>query len=243
MKTILAIETSTAGCSVGLLHQNKLTEKYELLPQKHAQRVLMMVDELLKETEIQGSDIDYLAFGEGPGAFTGVRIAAGVIQGLALGWQKPVVGISSLEAMVYPSVMQRVQSTEDSDKEPIKWVAMMDARMQEVYFQHGEYWPDLQKWHARPAELLTQTDVHKRLCDLAPLSQYVGAGDIQALYPDLTSQFKDWQECLPMASAVVQLVSCYTGLAETIQQRVPLPRYLRNNVAETIEQRRKHTQL
>lgn len=235
MNTILAIETSTAACSVALLHNGEITEVFEMLPQKHAQRVLEMVDEVLQQTGLSHENIDYLAFGEGPGAFTGVRIAAGVVQGLALGWNKPVIGISSLEAMCYSDVISK--SHEDPSK-PVYWIALMDARMQEIYLQTGVYKTDTANWEAGAPCMLSETATIERIKALPELNQCHAYGDILDAYPNVTGLFKEWNESLPRAGSIAHLANLKPEMAKPITEEVPLPVYLRNDVAETIEQRR-----
>ena len=83
--TILALDTATEACSAALLHQDHITFEDELSPRTHTQRILPMVDGLLKNANLSIKEVDYLAFGRGPGSFTGVRGGVGVAQGLALG--------------------------------------------------------------------------------------------------------------------------------------------------------------
>ncbi|BFT29822.1 tRNA (adenosine(37)-N6)-threonylcarbamoyltransferase complex dimerization subunit type 1 TsaB [Alteromonas sp. D210916BOD_24] len=127
---ILAIDTATEACSVALKMPQKNISRFEICPQQHSQRLLPMVDEVLKEAEVTLGDIDLLAFGRGPGSFTGVRIATGMIQGLALGTGLKVAGVSTLEAMaceVAEKISQQAQGTQ--------YIAVAsDARMDEVYF-------------------------------------------------------------------------------------------------------------
>ena len=92
----LALDASTEACSVALQVDDKVFTRYELCPQSHSLQLLPMVDDLLKEAEIELSQLDGLIFGQGPGSFTGVRIGVGVAQGLAFSAQLPVVGVSSL---------------------------------------------------------------------------------------------------------------------------------------------------
>ena len=230
MNSILAIETSTAACSVALSHQGKVFHLFEMLPQRHAHRLLEMVDEVLQQAKADENDIDYLAYGEGPGAFTGIRIATGVVQGLALGWNKPVIAVSSLEALAYSGLQQLGAIKEQKS---VAWVALMDARMQEIYWQSGTYNANTGQWVAEPAELLNEATIKIRL---AKKNRWV-LGDIQNAYPGFVSELGDFTECLPTAKAVVELANKKTDTAKLIAQKVPLPVYLRNNVAETIAQR------
>ena len=96
---IIAIDTSTENCSVALLNEDSITFKSEVAPQKHAEIVLEMLDTILKESSISKDDLDGLVLGIGPGSFTGVRIAASTVQGLALGLNLKVAKITSLEAL------------------------------------------------------------------------------------------------------------------------------------------------
>nr|WP_314741330.1 tRNA (adenosine(37)-N6)-threonylcarbamoyltransferase complex dimerization subunit type 1 TsaB [uncultured Haemophilus sp.] len=123
--TILALDTATEACSVALLHQENITFEDELSPRTHTQRILPMVDHLLKAANISIKEVDYLAFGRGPGSFTGVRVGVGVAQGLALGAELKVVPVSNLTAMA-EQAYQELGATEV--------IALIDARMNEVYF-------------------------------------------------------------------------------------------------------------
>ena len=125
---ILIIDTATEACSVALEVNKHIFNRFEVCPQQHSQRILPMIDEVLKEANVTLHDLDYLAFGRGPGSFTGVRIATGVLQGLALGTGHKVLGISTLAAMAQQAYVQH-QSEQVA--------AAIDARMSEVYF--GQY--------------------------------------------------------------------------------------------------------
>lgn len=125
MQTILALDTATEACSVALQHQGKYYYLDELSPRTHTQRILPMVDELLQQANIRLNDVDLLAFGRGPGSFTGVRVSIGIAQGLAFGANLPLVPLSNLTVMAEQAYQQRGIT---------EVVALIDARMDEVYF-------------------------------------------------------------------------------------------------------------
>src|SRR6185437_7852342 len=119
---LLAIETATEACSVALLYGEALIDRSELAPRKHAELVLPMAEELLAEAGISRKRLDAIAVGRGPGAFTGVRLATSVAQGLALALDIPVVPVSSLAALA----MQ-------APKNGAAILATIDARREEIY--------------------------------------------------------------------------------------------------------------
>ncbi len=122
---LLAIETASDACSCALLAGGGCFERYRVAPRQHAQLVLSMVQELLDEARLALADLDALAFGRGPGSFTGLRIAAGVIQGLAYGANLPVIPVSSLQALAQGACRESGSG---------RVLAAFDARMGEVYW-------------------------------------------------------------------------------------------------------------
>lgn len=120
---LLAIDTATEACSAALYIDGVTTSKYEVAARRHAELILTMVDALLVESSVSLSQLDTMAFGRGPGAFTGVRIATGVIQGLAMAADCPVVPISTLAALAQGAIA-----------ESKKIICAIDARMGEVYW-------------------------------------------------------------------------------------------------------------
>jgi tRNA threonylcarbamoyladenosine biosynthesis protein TsaB len=129
---LLAIDTSTEACSAALAIDNAVTHtRFELAPQRHAELILPMVDHLLREADLRVAELDGLAFGQGPGTFTGVRIAAGIIQGIALGAELPIVPVSSLAALAQGLFSERGQA---------RVLAAIDARIGEIYW--GAYQVD-----------------------------------------------------------------------------------------------------
>lgn len=212
---ILAIETATQACSASVYKDGELFTHFEMAPQKHANLILSMVQKVLDEAQINPADLDAVAYSEGPGAFTGVRIATGVIQGLAFGWQKPVIAVSTLEALIW----QAYKATGKT-----QWVASLDARMKEVYCQEGEIVNGV--LHAQPAQLLN-LDAAEAL-----LSGQNGVGDIAIEYPGLVKNSAFWQVELPSAQAIAEVASQRLDAAKSVVTHIPVPVYLRNNVAE-----------
>lgn len=125
---LLALDTSAEGCSVALLADGAVTERFELAPREHTRLLMPMVRGVLAECGLSPQDLDALAFAAGPGSFTGLRIATGVIQGLAFGLDLPVVPVSSL-AVVAAEVIS-CHSLEEGDGVAVAF----DARMSEVYW-------------------------------------------------------------------------------------------------------------
>lgn len=120
---LLAIDTATERCSVALRIDGRVIERASEQPRGHADLVLPMVESVLLEGGLKLADLEGIAYGRGPGAFTGVRIAVGVVQGLAFGAGLKTVGISNLAA-----VAQQVAQPGD------RVLVCMDARMEQVYW-------------------------------------------------------------------------------------------------------------
>ncbi len=125
---ILAVDTATEACSAALLVGDKLFSRWEEAPRDHTRKILPMVQAVLEDAGISLSDLDAIAFGRGPGSFTGVRIGISVAQGLAFGAGVPLIGISTLAAMA--QCAYRLDGAEQV-------LTAIDARMNEVYF--GRY--------------------------------------------------------------------------------------------------------
>ena len=96
---ILALDTATEACSAALLNQQQIDARFEIAPRDHTQRILPLIEALLQAQQLELTALDALAFGRGPGSFTGVRIGIGIAQGLALGAMLPMIGISTLATL------------------------------------------------------------------------------------------------------------------------------------------------
>ena len=223
--TLLALDTSTEACSVALWHKGEKTHLDELAQRTHTKRILPMVDELLANSGINLKQVDALAFGRGPGSFTGVRVGAGIAQGLALGADLPVIAVSNLTAMAQAAFeLHQAKNV----------AAAIDARMNEVYFSQvkrekvrselGEFF----QWNPVIEEQVCQPE--KVLEQLSDFTAYrVGTG--WAAYP----QFKDssLEGCdiiLPSAQYMLELALTDYAQNKVISALEIEPVYLRNEV-------------
>lgn len=135
MTRLLILDSATDACSVALLDSrrqgaDRIRQRFELAARSHTRRLLPMVDEILTEAGLSLSEVDALAFGQGPGSFTGLRICLGVVQGLAFARDLPVVGVSTLDSMAVGFYRQHPELLESDT--PL--LVALDARMQEVYW-------------------------------------------------------------------------------------------------------------
>ncbi|WP_440056431.1 tRNA (adenosine(37)-N6)-threonylcarbamoyltransferase complex dimerization subunit type 1 TsaB (plasmid) [Pseudoalteromonas sp. T1lg65] len=121
---LLAIDASTEALSIALHYEGKFLRHFEVCPQQHSQKILPLVERMLREADIGLSDLQGIVFGRGPGSFTGVRISTAVAQGLAYSTGLKLVGVSTLQAMAQQALM------ETNNKNVI---AAIDARMGEIY--------------------------------------------------------------------------------------------------------------
>jgi tRNA threonylcarbamoyladenosine biosynthesis protein TsaB len=224
---ILAVETSTEYCSVALWQEGTVRERCELVGQKHSEVLMAMLDALLKDAGITVKQVDGIAFGKGPGSFTGVRIACGVAQGLALGVNLPVVGVCTLEAIA-----------ETSGKDKV--IAALDARMGELYLAAYERRDGA--WHAVIEPCLCQADA-------APLleGRWCGAGNgftvlgtaLQARYDGHLRVDCLQSSLFPRAAAIAVLGAAQFAQGKGVDAALALPLYLRDKVALKTSERTK----
>ncbi|MBR9912290.1 MAG: tRNA (adenosine(37)-N6)-threonylcarbamoyltransferase complex dimerization subunit type 1 TsaB [Gammaproteobacteria bacterium] len=129
MKRILAIDTSSDHCSIALSNQQgQIFASSINSPRQHSQKLLPLIDELLGSQQMALADIDAIAYGRGPGSFTGIRICLGVVQGLAYSQDIPVVPVSTLRAMAQGALRQKLVGAQEAV------LVAVDARMDEVYW-------------------------------------------------------------------------------------------------------------
>ncbi len=141
---LLAVETSTEACSAACILMVSSTERFELAPKEHTKLILPMIDSLMSDAGLKPQQLDALAFSCGPGSFTGVRIATGVIQGIALGADLPVVPVSTLAAIAQDFFDNNKAQGEGKRqcRNFQRCLHAMDARMGEIFW--GVYRRDAQ---------------------------------------------------------------------------------------------------
>jgi tRNA threonylcarbamoyladenosine biosynthesis protein TsaB len=220
---LLAFETATEACSVALWIDGALRERFEIAPRRHAELALPWADALLAEAGIAKSRLDAIAVGRGPGAFTGVRLAIAIAQGIALALDRPVVPVSTLQALAMQASAERI-------------LAAVDARMGEVYLgafvRDGDGLPQ-----ATGDEIVARPDGVA-----IPEGNWSGVGtgfaaDDKALEKLLQGRLSSVDpSALPHAGDVARLAALAFARGEAVAPERVEPAYLRNDVALTLQQ-------
>jgi tRNA threonylcarbamoyladenosine biosynthesis protein TsaB len=220
MLTILAIETSSEIASCALLRGDSVISRVSNGVRTHSQAVLPMVQELLAEAGITLQDCDAVAFGAGPGSFTGVRTACGIAQGLAFGGKIPAVPVVTLDAMAL-ACRQRHGAEQV--------LAVLDARMGEVY------WAQYCFQHDAPVAMLAPA--LSAPGEVQPLGTPVACGNGLSAYPEAFAA-GGHADIMPHAEQVAQLAAIAFAAGRTVTAAEAQPLYLRNKVAYTQAERR-----
>ena len=220
---LLAFETATEACSVALWIDGTVIERFEIAPRRHAELSLPWAEQLLDEAGLVRSQLDGIAVGRGPGAFTGVRLAIALAQGIAMALDKPVVAVSTLAALAMQSAGERT-------------LAAIDARMGEIYLGAFERNGDAQR--ATSAEAVVRPDAV-----LVPDGDsWVGVGTgFAAVDGALADRLGDRLSsidaaALPHAADVARLAAAAFLRGEAVAADRIEPAYLRNDVALTLVQ-------
>jgi tRNA threonylcarbamoyladenosine biosynthesis protein TsaB len=234
MPTILAIETSTELASAALLHGDRITVREATGVQNHSQTILPMVQALLEQAGIKLAQCDALAFGAGPGSFTGVRTACGLAQGLAFGAGLPLVPIVTLQAMA--EACRQATGVDDV-------LTILDARMGEVYwarFRRVGHGGDAGEWQTVAEPALSLPSAVPDLAD-ADLKTTIACGNGLSAYALAFAGKNFTQQALPglmpHATQVAQLGRIALSQGRTVMARDAQPLYLRNKVALTTVER------
>jgi tRNA threonylcarbamoyladenosine biosynthesis protein TsaB len=221
--TVLAIDTATEQCSVAVISLSHVFERVVPTARGHADMILTLIDDVLGEAELNFARLDGLAFGRGPGSFTGVRIAVGVIQGLSLATRLPVVGVSNLAAVAQRAAIEGSFVTGD------RVLVCMDARMQEVYC--GLY--ELQST-GRVASVDDERVVAPDAVRLDRSNLRAGVGTAWRAYPSLQERSGDLpidSDCLPRAREIAALAGPELAAGRGVDAAHAEPTYLRDQVA------------
>ena len=222
---LLVLDTSTEWCSAALWLDGRVQARRVLAEQRHSSLLLPMVDELLRESAMSLRQLDGIGYGAGPGSFTGLRIACAVTQGLALGADLPVAGVSTLQSIAEQAGAERV-------------LTVLDARMAEVYW--AAYQRDGAGWRAvsEPALALPES------VSVPAGGGWVGAGNGfvalgEALRPRLAALARIDGTLMPDAAAMAPLAARAFGRGEGMDAALAAPIYLRDKVALTVDERRR----
>lgn len=253
---LLAFETATEGCSVAVWIDGEVHERFEIAPRRHAELALPWADAMLAEAGIRKSQLDAIAVGRGPGAFTGVRLGVALAQGIALALDLPVLPVSTLAALAMRAGgMRKVANPRGSllganmdpgvgsgmdaaaQPEPTRVLAAIDARMGEVYA--GAFRIDPQDVSALMPEAVLAPD-RVVLPDESGDWQGVGTGFAAvdgALQRRLAEHMRSIDAgALPHAGDVAALAVLAFARGEAIAPERLEPAYLRDNVAMTIRE-------
>lgn len=220
---ILALDTATEACSVALGIDGRVLERYVELERGHADCLLPMIDEVLAEGAVALGALDAIAFGRGPGGFTGVRLAASVVQGLAFGAGLGVVPVSNLAAVA--------RRAADAQSGARRVLVVNDARMREVYWAEfavdGSMTPRGSEHVTAPGAVEVRTDG----------SPWVAAGRGLAAWPELAARCRDagavvLDTLLPRAVEILSLAAPVVAAGQALPAEQALPVYVRDRVAE-----------
>jgi len=221
---ILAIETATERLSLAVSVRGEIVERTLEAGQRHAELVLGEIDALLARAGLRLADLDGIAYGAGPGSFTGLRIACGVAQGLAAARALPVVGVGTLAAIAEAAPAVRV-------------VACLDARMGEVY--HAAY----EKQQGSLHEVISPGLHRPEAVPLPPGEHWLGCGPGFAACRDALVRRHGARlaavdpAIFPSAAAIARLAAPRFAAGEGVQAAAALPVYLRDRVARKTSER------
>ncbi len=221
---ILAVDTATEACSAALLVDGALRERFELAPRAHARLLLPMLESLLAEAGLKPLQLDAIAFGRGPGSFTGLRIAASVAQGIAFAADLPVLPVSTLAALAWPVLCA---------ERGAQVFAAIDARMGEIY------WAAFAGAAQDGIVALSEEQVTPAAAVCVPAgTDWYGAGSGWAAYAqDLRAHFGASlrgiaADALPHAADIAALAAVDFAAGRAVPAEQALPVYLRNQVVQ-----------
>ena len=223
MPTLLALDTSTDACSVALLSADGVHQQAILKPREHTQQLLPLVEELLSSHGVSLKQLDAIAFGCGPGSFTGLRICTSVVQGLAYAIDCPVIPVSTLKAMAQAAVREHIVQSTDTI------VPALDARMEEVYWAAfkqqtpaGSLVTVAEEQVASPADIDFSCFPTASLCALGSGWHY---NELQKVQPQICHTIY-----YPQAYDIAELGLIEFNASNVTSPLMATPMYLRNEV-------------
>ncbi len=225
MTGILAIETATEVCSVALYLDGDIAERHELAPREHSRRLFRMLEELLPGGDLRRAGVDAIAYGCGPGSFTGLRICASAVQGLAFTSELPAIPISTLACQAQTALRKGVV-VEDATL-----LSMLDARINEVYYAVYRFEVGLPVLHTGP--IAGAPGSIKPFGDIAKL-QVVGSGArfIEQFPPIVRAQLDSVSpDLLPAARDLLPLALASLARGQTQSPREVQPVYVRDEIS------------
>ncbi len=220
---ILAVETSTELCSAALLRGEELFVEEALAENRHSELLLPMLRRLLERAHLKPAELHGIGFGQGPGSFTGIRIACGIAQGLAFGAGRPVIAVPSLLVVADQARERHV-------------IAAFDARMDEAYL--AAYARDGDNWK----EVIAPCLVDRQALPPLPGARWVTTGSGFDRFAWLRDAYRDAiatrvEGDLPRAGTVARLAARGLAQGKGVAAEHAAPLYLRDKVALTTEER------
>ncbi len=220
---VLAVETSTQLCSAALLRDGELFVEEALTENRHSELLVPMLRRLLERARLAPRDMDGFGFGQGPGSFTGIRIACGISQGLAFGANKPVIPVPSLLALAEQSNERRA-------------LTAFDARMDEVYL--AAYARDAEDW----SEVIAPCLADRHALPALPGRPWIATGSGFDRFAWLREHYREaiamrLEGDLPRAGAIARLAARRLARGQGVPAERAAPLYLRDKVAMTTAER------
>ncbi|MBS0357921.1 MAG: tRNA (adenosine(37)-N6)-threonylcarbamoyltransferase complex dimerization subunit type 1 TsaB [Proteobacteria bacterium] len=220
---ILALDTATEACSAALYSNGEIKQLYEFAPKQHAHLILEMIDQLMNQSGLSRTQLNAIAFGRGPGSFTGLRVAASTAQGIAVGLDLPVIPISNLHALAQLGYNE------------FQWthvISAIDARMDEIYWGHFVFDEQSQLMKPVSEEMLT------KLISVSDNKTWNGIGSGWKV-PGITASpilngcvEKLYPERYPRAYEIAQLAVKEYESGNMLSAEEALPTYIRDSVVD-----------
>lgn len=221
MPRLLAVDTATEACSVALGNSGRIVESHIYGPREHMQQLLPMIDDLLDEAGVSLRDLDAIAFGRGPGSFTGLRIGLGVVQGLAFATGLPLIPVSTLATLAQSAVSDALQPGD-------RILAAIDARMGEVYWGWFELDAERRVFAIGAEQVSSPEQVDPAEVGVA----WIGVGTGWSYIDRLPSGARHIDAALlPHAGALLRLALPLWEQGAMVSAEEAVPVYLRDDVA------------